>query len=203
MWRTAFKKFERVWSAWRRPCPFKFFKGYPPQILFGPFLNTLSYLPSRSLWRKLQNMLNAWKIEYTHRAITFIHYYITGISLELMIIPPFFAGGQIFRRICALGEMSNLPQLEGCVKKLSESFARGGIVSIWLTNTFSSNLNTINLKIFLNHGRVHIWEKIYQIFLRPLNSLNTEQSLETYKELLFNINLKGLLCHFSFLSCRP
>ena len=28
----------------RRPCPFKFFKGRHPQILLGPFLNTLSHL---------------------------------------------------------------------------------------------------------------------------------------------------------------
>ena len=27
-----------------RPCPFKFFKGCLPQILLGPFLNTLSHL---------------------------------------------------------------------------------------------------------------------------------------------------------------
>ena len=49
MWKTAFKKFEVIWSALedhiiclRRPYHFKFFKGYLPQILLGPFLSTLS-----------------------------------------------------------------------------------------------------------------------------------------------------------------
>ena len=28
LWKTVFKKFERVWSAY----PFKFFKGCPPQF---------------------------------------------------------------------------------------------------------------------------------------------------------------------------
>ena len=36
---TAFKKFEVIWSGW--PYYFKCFKGCLPQILFGPFLNTL------------------------------------------------------------------------------------------------------------------------------------------------------------------
>ena len=36
MWKTAFKKFEKIWSA------FKFFKDCLPQISLGPFLNTLT-----------------------------------------------------------------------------------------------------------------------------------------------------------------
>ena len=36
----SLKKFEGVWSAY----PFKFFKGCLPQILLGPFLNTLSQI---------------------------------------------------------------------------------------------------------------------------------------------------------------
>ena len=36
MWKTAFKKFERD--------PFKFFKGCHPQVLLGPFSNTLSHI---------------------------------------------------------------------------------------------------------------------------------------------------------------
>ena len=44
LWKTAFKKFERVWSALGRPYPFKFFKVCLPQILLGPFLNTLSHM---------------------------------------------------------------------------------------------------------------------------------------------------------------
>ena len=43
MWKTAFKKFEGVWSALGF-YPLKFFKGCLPQILLGPFLNTLSHL---------------------------------------------------------------------------------------------------------------------------------------------------------------
>ena len=41
---TAFKKFEGVWSASSRPYHFKYFKGGLPQILLGPFLNTLSHI---------------------------------------------------------------------------------------------------------------------------------------------------------------
>ena len=37
LWKTAFKKFEGIWSA-------KFFKGCLPQILLGPLLNTLSHI---------------------------------------------------------------------------------------------------------------------------------------------------------------
>ena len=37
LWKTAFKKFK-----WGMVC-FRFFKGRPPQILLGPFLNTLSH----------------------------------------------------------------------------------------------------------------------------------------------------------------
>ena len=40
----SFKKFERVWSALSRPYPFRFFKGYFPEILLGTFLNTLSHI---------------------------------------------------------------------------------------------------------------------------------------------------------------
>ena len=37
-------KFEVVWSVkTNRPCSFRFVKGYIPQDLFGPFLNTLSH----------------------------------------------------------------------------------------------------------------------------------------------------------------
>ena len=40
------KEFEGVWPALGKPYPFKFFKGCLPQILLGPFLNTLTYLIS-------------------------------------------------------------------------------------------------------------------------------------------------------------
>ena len=42
--KTAFKKFEGVWSAAGRPYLFKNFKGCIPQILLGPFLCTLTHL---------------------------------------------------------------------------------------------------------------------------------------------------------------
>ena len=38
LWKTAFKKFEVIWSA------FKFFKGCLPQTLLDSLLNTLTYL---------------------------------------------------------------------------------------------------------------------------------------------------------------
>ena len=38
MWKTAFKKFEVIWSV------FPFFKGCLPQILLVPFLNTLTHI---------------------------------------------------------------------------------------------------------------------------------------------------------------
>ena len=41
---TAFKKFERVWSALGRSYTFISFKGCLPQILLGPFLNTLTHI---------------------------------------------------------------------------------------------------------------------------------------------------------------
>ena len=44
MWKTAFKKFEAVWSAESKPHSFRFFKGCLPQILLGQFLNTLSHI---------------------------------------------------------------------------------------------------------------------------------------------------------------
>ena len=37
-------KFEGVWPDLARPYPFRSFKGYLPQILFGPFLNTLTQI---------------------------------------------------------------------------------------------------------------------------------------------------------------
>ena len=40
MWKTTFKKIEVIWSV-HRPYHFKFHKGCLPQILLGPFLNTL------------------------------------------------------------------------------------------------------------------------------------------------------------------
>ena len=43
LWKTAFKKFDGIWSALSRPYSFKFFKGCLPQILLGPFLNTLTH----------------------------------------------------------------------------------------------------------------------------------------------------------------
>ena len=43
MRKTVFKKFEWVWPALGRPYPFKFFKDCLPQILHGPFLNTLTH----------------------------------------------------------------------------------------------------------------------------------------------------------------
>ena len=45
LWKTAFKKFEGVWSTSSRPNPLKFFKGCLPQILLGLFLNTLFFMP--------------------------------------------------------------------------------------------------------------------------------------------------------------
>ena len=39
LWKTAFKKFEGYTACLGRPYHFKFFKGYLPQILLGPFLN--------------------------------------------------------------------------------------------------------------------------------------------------------------------
>ena len=41
---TAFKNFEVIWSALGRLYHFKFFKEYLPQILRGPFLNTVSFI---------------------------------------------------------------------------------------------------------------------------------------------------------------
>ena len=45
LWRTAFKKFEGVWSA----SPFTVFKGFFLQILLGSFLNTLSHISQKIL----------------------------------------------------------------------------------------------------------------------------------------------------------
>ena len=42
MWKRAFNKFEGIWSVSSRPYPFRIFEGCRPQILLGPFLNTLS-----------------------------------------------------------------------------------------------------------------------------------------------------------------
>ena len=42
--KTALKKFEVIWSVLSKPYHFKFFKGSLPQILLGPFLNTLAHI---------------------------------------------------------------------------------------------------------------------------------------------------------------
>ena len=42
MWNKAFKNFEVIWSAYADYITSNFFKGCPPQILLGPFLNTLT-----------------------------------------------------------------------------------------------------------------------------------------------------------------
>ena len=53
-----------------RPCPFRFFKGCLPQILLGPFLNTLSHMFLRALNTSLSilfcnlNYLFTWPNEY-------------------------------------------------------------------------------------------------------------------------------------------
>ena len=46
LWKTFFKRFEGEWpaEAYIRPYLFKLFKGYLPQILLSPFLNSLSHL---------------------------------------------------------------------------------------------------------------------------------------------------------------
>ena len=43
LWKTAFKKFEVMWSA-SRPYHFKIFKGCLPQMLLGSFLNTMTQM---------------------------------------------------------------------------------------------------------------------------------------------------------------
>ena len=44
-------------SALSRPYPFKFFKGCLPQILFGPFFNTLSHMSHMSyIWNALKRV---------------------------------------------------------------------------------------------------------------------------------------------------
>ena len=40
-WKTAFKKFEGIWSALGKPYAFKLFKGCISQVLLGLFLNAL------------------------------------------------------------------------------------------------------------------------------------------------------------------
>ena len=53
--RTYGIRYSKIWSdmvCWGRPYYFKFFKGGLPQILLGPFLNTLPHMsprPSRNL----------------------------------------------------------------------------------------------------------------------------------------------------------
>ena len=42
--KTAFKKFEGVWSTLGRPHPFELFKGCLPQILLSSFLNTITQI---------------------------------------------------------------------------------------------------------------------------------------------------------------
>ena len=74
--------------------------------------------------------------------IMLLSYYLNFVRVHHS---PFFTEGTDFQKDLFLwGEISNL---------------LGGIVNIWLTNTFSSNLNTIKLKIFLKHGRVYTCER--------------------------------------------
>ena len=44
LWKTAFKKFDGVWSALGEPYLFKFFIGCLAQILLDPFLNALTQI---------------------------------------------------------------------------------------------------------------------------------------------------------------
>ena len=67
LWKTAFKKFDGIWSALSRPYSFKFFKGCLPQILLGPFLNTLTHVS-----RLRCDILNCFEVNIEeNRMVTF------------------------------------------------------------------------------------------------------------------------------------
>ena len=53
MWKIALKIFERIWSALD---PFNFFEGCLPQVLIGPFWNTLSQVKYLHVARKISVM---------------------------------------------------------------------------------------------------------------------------------------------------
>ena len=59
LWRTPFKNFEVMWSA------FKFFKGCLPQISLGPFLDTLSHLFHENNAYKRTEAQKRWETKHT------------------------------------------------------------------------------------------------------------------------------------------
>ena len=64
MWKRAFKK---IWSdmvCLGRPHQFKFFKGCFPQILLGPFFNTLSQLFISLVSGDISIYFNSWIFIY-------------------------------------------------------------------------------------------------------------------------------------------
>ena len=65
MWKAAFKKFEVRYGLLRKTISLQFFKGCLPQILFGPFLNTLTHISLKEkhnlIQVKLQKANICWK----------------------------------------------------------------------------------------------------------------------------------------------
>ena len=48
-WKTAFKKFAVIYSLFKQTISLQIFIGCLPQILLGPFLNTMSYIKEMAL----------------------------------------------------------------------------------------------------------------------------------------------------------
>ena len=64
--------------------------------------------------------------------------------------------------------MGNFPLQDGYHKN-GVKFTHGEISKnkdsiFWLSNAFSSNLNTINLSIFSNHGGIYRFEREFNIY---------------------------------------
>ena len=89
LWKTPFKKLESYnLSKW--PCHFKFLKGYLPQNLLGPFLDTLSHFSLTLKRKNLNSCLKNSQIDYYWFPIT-LH------NQNLFILPYFSKLGKVLQ----------------------------------------------------------------------------------------------------------
>ena len=76
-------------------------------------------------------------------------------------------------------------------KNLRWGFWNIWIQFFWLANAFSSNLNSTNLKTFLNLWDIQLWQKIGKLFWRKI----TFRSIEIWENVSLRLTLKYWVCN--------
>ena len=91
-----------------------------------------------------------------------------------------------------LGEMGNF-FLPGVVMIKTWRWVIFGVMSKQIqffdSNVFSSNLNTINLKFFCNHGGIYRFEKKFKKYFGEINPLEVSRNI---RGCILEINSEGL-----------